>query len=163
MGGVYHEPPLAYTLPKESLREAAEVPVEHAAGITALVSRPMVLHQLIRLQDVRADLVPEGGLGAAAAARPPFLLEALQAGDEQLHRGSLVLNLGPLALALHHDPRWPVPDPDGRRHLVHVLSARAARAEGLRLQVRLVDGHCRLRRSEERRVGKECRSRWSPY
>ena len=24
-------------------------------------------------------------------------------------------------------------------------------------------GLCRFRRSEERRVGKECRSRWSPY
>ena len=28
---------------------------------------------------------------------------------------------------------------------------------------KLVDGHCGLLRSEERRVGKECRSRWSPY
>ena len=25
------------------------------------------------------------------------------------------------------------------------------------------DGKARLNRSEERRVGKECRSRWSPY
>ena len=29
--------------------------------------------------------------------------------------------------------------------------------------VRLVDGQLRDTRSEERRVGKECRSRWSPY
>src|SRR3989442_15285333 len=27
----------------------------------------------------------------------------------------------------------------------------------------LIDGERALRRSEERRVGKECRSRWSPY
>ena len=26
-----------------------------------------------------------------------------------------------------------------------------------------VDEHCYVYRSEERRVGKECRSRWSPY
>src|SRR5258707_14619612 len=31
-------------------------------------------------------------------------------------------------------------------------------------QVHLALGHrCRVDRSEERRVGKECRSRWSPY
>ena len=27
----------------------------------------------------------------------------------------------------------------------------------------VIDGACRAERSEERRVGKECRSRWSPY
>ena len=30
-------------------------------------------------------------------------------------------------------------------------------------QVRLLSNIIRLTRSEERRVGKECRSRWSPY
>ena len=29
--------------------------------------------------------------------------------------------------------------------------------------IRLKSGECILIRSEERRVGKECRSRWSPY
>src|SRR3712207_9346213 len=40
---------------------------------------------------------------------------------------------------------------------------KAASANGLRFLLR--DGRLRrvLRRSEERRVGKECRSRWSPY
>src|SRR3989475_7417548 len=39
-----------------------------------------------------------------------------------------------------------------------------------RMRLRTLLGHCRIgsiqksgRRSEERRVGKECRSRWSPY
>ena len=27
----------------------------------------------------------------------------------------------------------------------------------------ICDYHCHIPRSEERRVGKECRSRWSPY
>ena len=32
------------------------------------------------------------------------------------------------------------------------------------VHVRVVEGtHERIQRSEERRVGKECRSRWSPY
>src|ERR1035437_5855273 len=40
--------------------------------------------------------------------------------------------------------------------------AEIAEPEG---QLRLVDSGCKLLaiRSEERRVGKECRSRWSPY
>src|SRR5256885_10238765 len=38
--------------------------------------------------------------------------------------------------------------------------AQAARAEAARQQE---ENEARLRRSEERRVGKECRSRWSPY
>ena len=33
----------------------------------------------------------------------------------------------------------------------------------LRAQARIVDPEKALERSEERRVGKECRSRWSPY
>ena len=32
-----------------------------------------------------------------------------------------------------------------------------------RTQSRSVPRHCEVSRSEERRVGKECRSRWSPY
>ena len=34
---------------------------------------------------------------------------------------------------------------------------------GVRYMARLISLLPRLRRSEERRVGKECRSRWSPY
>ena len=49
-----------------------------------------------------------------------------------------------------------------RFHLVHRAGLRERRGEhdvqvGLELHVRV------LVRSEERRVGKECRSRWSPY
>src|SRR2546425_1595224 len=32
-----------------------------------------------------------------------------------------------------------------------------------RLEVKSADGTAQIKRSEERRVGKECRSRWSPY
>ena len=41
-----------------------------------------------------------------------------------------------------------------------VDTLQAAFDEGVR---KVIDGMKRLRRSEERRVGKECRSRWSPY
>ena len=41
-------------------------------------------------------------------------------------------------------------------------SAGIGEGEG-RLFAYLHDGRCQPKRSEERRVGKECRSRWSPY
>ena len=35
--------------------------------------------------------------------------------------------------------------------------------DGLSTDTKLADGSVNINRSEERRVGKECRSRWSPY
>ena len=35
--------------------------------------------------------------------------------------------------------------------------------EGEKERIQVFEGVCIRRRSEERRVGKECRSRWSPY
>src|SRR2546422_5128019 len=45
------------------------------------------------------------------------------------------------------------------------LSARVRRIDlnGVRPRVESDAGTCEASRSEERRVGKECRSRWSPY
>src|SRR3989442_15929267 len=53
-----------------------------------------------------------------------------------------------------------------RSALAHRLPAGRAHAghrEGWQAASRGVRGVLRARRSEERRVGKECRSRWSPY
>ena len=45
-----------------------------------------------------------------------------------------------------------------------VASARVQMTRrGRMMVVMLDDGSAQLERSEERRVGKECRSRWSPY
>src|SRR6267143_5621369 len=53
-------------------------------------------------------------------------------------------------------PRW---SPDGR-----TLAFVSTRENGAQLWVLPVaGGEARRSRSEERRVGKECRSRWSPY
>src|SRR3712207_5622286 len=48
-------------------------------------------------------------------------------------------------------------DADGLAHLAEVGFYRAVRVKGYDSML------IRTRRSEERRVGKECRSRWSPY
>ena len=52
----------------------------------------------------------------------------------------------------------------------HLLAFRMAQGEGVQAELAaiarapgIVGAHLLQRRSEERRVGKECRSRWSPY
>src|SRR5256885_16327577 len=45
----------------------------------------------------------------------------------------------------------------------HVKGVLAIGLENLRLQGARAREHPAIERSEERRVGKECRSRWSPY
>ena len=52
-------------------------------------------------------------------------------------------------------------------HMGHMAlintAGRIAREQGYKLAVFTFDVPPNLHRSEERRVGKECRSRWSPY
>src|SRR2546430_11118122 len=64
--------------------------------------------------------------------------------------GGLVVQL------LHHEDRLPVGGDD-----VHVQGAHRLPDQERGLRVRAVDLHQGIR-SEERRVGKECRSRWAP-
>src|SRR5574340_1811966 len=52
----------------------------------------------------------------------------------------------------------------GTRHLDRLAEGCGVPSEGLRsVPPDIPLGRIALRRSEERRVGKECRSRWSPY
>src|SRR2546422_10317342 len=100
------------------------------------------------------------------------------------HRGRLVLRTGQGALdllahlaglAVHGSVRvefevgvnvlqqrvWFVlPDVDVSQQQVQLREIRVARAG---LQGAFLGGVHAIERSEERRVGKECRSRWSPY
>src|SRR5256885_8498193 len=43
------------------------------------------------------------------------------------------------------------------------LAAVVAKADGVAIEAEKPPAHRAVSRSEERRVGKECRSRWSPY
>jgi len=45
----------------------------------------------------------------------------------------------------------------------HLTPAEQRRAEQLERRLRTDEHEAEIHRSEERRVGKECRSRWSPY
>src|SRR3712207_7175248 len=65
---------------------------------------------------------------------------------------------------LHQQPR---DDRIRHRHAIHVaaleLAKESAAAHCVVAKSRWNRASLRTRRSEERRVGKECRSRWSPY
>src|SRR5205814_8406701 len=96
-----------------------------------------------------------------------------------------VASLAPFRLTGDDDSGWLVQNSHGRFDFVHVLSAFAAAAESVDLEIGRIDFDRRgigdLRnnidtgkrsvpafvriewRSEERRVGKECRGRWSTY
>ena len=61
----------------------------------------------------------------------------------------------------------------GKRQILHDISFETYPGEvfgflgpngaGKTTTIKIAVGHLRFDRSEERRVGKECRSRWSPY
>src|SRR2546421_1225778 len=68
------------------------------------------------------------------------------------HRLGAIAMLRAVLLHHHHDAGRNMGQANRGLGLVDVLAARAARAQRIDLE-----------RSEERRVGKECRSRWSPY
>ena len=47
--------------------------------------------------------------------------------------------------------------------IVKIKDAGSICADGFLSEAEMINGEGLLLRSEERRVGKECRSRWSPY
>src|SRR2546430_4266222 len=55
-----------------------------------------------------------------------------------------------------------LPEPDGERQFSPIEAAEGILA-GMQNRPEIRHGGDRAYRSEERRVGKECRSRWSPY
>src|SRR5215218_4474208 len=110
------------------LHEGVEVTVEHALHVAGFVLGAQVLHHLVRLQDVAADLAPEADalLLAADAVELVFTRLALEIGEPHLehrHRLRTVLQLGPLDLARHDDAGRHVGEADRRRRLVDVLTA----------------------------------------
>src|SRR4029078_10978317 len=108
--------------PEEGLHESTEIAIQHLAGGRRLILRPMVLDKLIRLQDIASDLMAEGGLELRTSL-DLVLLSLPQLGSQDLQGVDLVLELGAMVLALCRDPGGQVPDPDGTRHFVHVLTA----------------------------------------
>src|SRR3954453_4291975 len=89
---------LAATPLEIGLDERIQVTVEHGVDVAGLVARPLVLHERVRREGVRADLAAEGDV----ALLPRDLHELVgaflahpfgEAGGEDLHRACLVLRL----------------------------------------------------------------------
>src|SRR2546430_16345299 len=105
-------------------------------------------------------------LGELPGPRPPVALKHVALEDARLPRGPLdALRgiVGELHVRQDHEER--VRHAAGRGY-PDLVRLRAGKPEGAPDAVVLPGSHEELRavlRSEERRVGKECRSRWSPY
>src|SRR3712207_3887399 len=124
--------------------KVVEVAVEDPVHVGGLLSGAQVFDELVRVEDVRADLGPEPHLCFLPALRgdlplPLFALELEEARPQDPHRDLPVLVLAPLVLALHHDSGREVRDPDRRVGLVDVLAARPRGPVGVDLEILLVD------------------------
>src|SRR5919201_2907418 len=90
--------------PRErGLDEGIDVAAEHTGGVADLEPGSVVLHERVRVQEVRADLAaPVGRTELAALFGLRFLLLAHAALQEtrakDLHRGLFVLQLGAFVL-----------------------------------------------------------------
>ncbi|OQA25969.1 MAG: hypothetical protein BWY59_01557 [Verrucomicrobia bacterium ADurb.Bin345] len=105
---------------------------------------PMILDHRVGLQHVGPDLPAPGDLALLPVELLHLLallvhLQFVQFSREHLHRAVAVLVLGSLGLTGHDHARGQVRQADRGIRLVHVLSARAARAIGVHAQVALVD------------------------
>src|SRR6266540_1942956 len=116
-----------------SANEPVEVPVQDTLGVARLVLGAVVLDELVRVEDVAADLAAEADVLRRAAflrqLRLALLDRALdEARLEQPQCGLLVGRLRALVLTLDDDPGRQMRDPDCGIGLVDVLAAGAAGA-----------------------------------
>src|SRR3990172_8887932 len=107
-----------------------QLPIEDGFGIAGLIAGAVVLHHLVRVEDVRADLVSPGGgdvppLQARLFLRPLLQLPFQEPRLQHLERALLVAVLGALILAGDGEAAGDVRDADGGGVLLDVLAALA--------------------------------------
>src|SRR5919107_1301055 len=129
-----------------SVDESVEVPVEDPVHVRRLLAGAVVLYELVRVEHVGSDLRTPLDLGLLPALRGDLLLPllALQLEEprpQDPHCHLAVLVLAALVLALRHDARGEVRDPDGRVGLVDVLAAGPRGPVGVHLELFLLDLH----------------------
>ena len=104
--------------------------------------------RVVHANELDINTAQTPGMNRAAA------ITHARAGAEKLWAGTVVIHPKAKTGAHHHGPVESV---------IYVVSGRARMRWGDRLEFTAEAGPGDLDRSEERRVGKECRSRWSPY
>ena len=113
---------------KERFHQTVKVAVEHGIHVAQLQAGPQILHLLVGMEHIRADLRPPGDVsllpGKGAELRLAFLpLTIGELGGQHLHGPVFVLVLAPLVLTRHHDAGREVGDPHRRVGDVDVLAA----------------------------------------
>src|SRR4051812_40635337 len=104
--------PAAESFPRQlGFHELIEIAVEYAAGIGCLHAGSQVLHHLIRLKDVRADLVTPAdvGLGGVVGERrslAPLQLLLVQTRTQHVPGLCAIAMLRAVILAEYHDAGW---------------------------------------------------------
>src|SRR3990170_4035747 len=95
-----------------------QLPVEHGFGIAGLIAGTVVLHHLVRMENVGTDLVAPGGrdvlpLEPLLLLRPLLQLQHQEPRLQHLERALLVAVLGALVLAGDGEAAGDVGDADG--------------------------------------------------
>src|SRR5256885_606559 len=120
-----------------------------------LVQRLLCSRARVNLQKVRDGFLAERDFPSLTAAASK-LAEAQIFIDDSASLSSLELRAKARRLSAQHDVQLLIVD------YLQLLRSTSRRAQDNR-QLEISEISAGLKRSEERRVGKECRSRWSPY
>ena len=115
-----------------------DITIEHGTDVAGFDLGAQILDQLIRLQDIGADLVAPGVVAwrtphACSARR--LDLKIIQACFQDAHRIGFVLVLRTLTLADYHNPGFQMRQTHGTIGTVDVLTAGTAGAEGVNAQI----------------------------
>jgi anaerobic selenocysteine-containing dehydrogenase len=127
---------------QHAFEHLVDVAVEDGADIGVRFTRAGIFDLLVGLHDVGSDLVPPADFAFFNARLfGLFLLEFIfvQAGFEHLHRGSFVLVLAAVVLALYDDAGGFMRDPNGRLGFVDVLPAGPRSAVGVDADIFVLD------------------------
>ena len=124
--------------------EGVDVAIHDSLDVAGFHAGAVVLDHLVGLEDVGADLaapcdVPLLAILALDIGALFVLLDLVEFGLEHFHGQLAVATLAALGLAGDDDAGGLVDQADGGLHLVHVLPALAAAAEGIELDIGRVD------------------------
>src|SRR2546429_5992523 len=135
-----------------------------ALRVLRFLDTPASVHELVLRLGTQGDRSEWNEVAGLSGSRYQNLvvreLEQQMSAPDIALTSSYLSILAKLKLQLDHEPLPPYPQKDTKRQKIW-----NERTNACMLRMRTSKGYRTgfMRRSEERRVGKECRSRWSPY